>query len=173
MPTSGHSCSTTLPTVNVGNGPVAAVVDESTDTIYVGNFNYNTVSVINGATCNAHTSIGCGQTTRTIATGELADLALDRATHTLYTANFGDGTVSVINTAGCNARSHSGCGQAPRTVSFGTVQPSGLFLDRSAHTLYIANEALTATDPKREAPTRSTCSTPRHATPRSPPDAYR
>ena len=39
-------------------------VDQNTDTIYVANAGDNTVSVINGATCNAQNTSGCGQTRR-------------------------------------------------------------------------------------------------------------
>jgi DNA-binding beta-propeller fold protein YncE len=140
-------CEHTSPTITVGSGPTPAVVDEATDTIYVGNSNDNTVSVINGATCNSHVHAGCGQTPPTINVGNSPyNMVLDSATHTLYTANYGDGTVSVVNTASCTAHKHSGCGQTPTTVSFGAVEPSGLFLDRPGHTLYVADGTATATD---------------------------
>ena len=51
-------CVSTTPSVQVGNGPVAIAVDQATDTIYVVNSNSNTVSVINGATCNAEQHLG-------------------------------------------------------------------------------------------------------------------
>ena len=59
--------------ISVGSDPVfgeanpfGIAVDQATDTIYTANiFNGEgpgTVSVINGATCNAHNTSGCGQT---------------------------------------------------------------------------------------------------------------
>ena len=43
----------------VGSSPLAGTIDERTDTIYTANAT-GTVSVINGGTCNAHTTSGCG-----------------------------------------------------------------------------------------------------------------
>ena len=133
-------CAGPAPTVAAGNNPVPTLVDPKTDTVYVGDFGDGTVSVIDGATCNAHVHVGCGQTPATISVGTYpTDLAFDADNDTLYVANFGDGTVSVINTATCNTTDRSGCGQRPTTISFGAVQPSGLLLDPNTHTLYVAN----------------------------------
>ena len=46
-------CMRSSPTVTVGNDPLDVAVDEATDTVYVANGNDNTVSVIDGATCNS------------------------------------------------------------------------------------------------------------------------
>ena len=42
-----------MATARVGSAPLAAAVDERTDTVYVTNGNDGTVSVLNGAQCNA------------------------------------------------------------------------------------------------------------------------
>ena len=46
-------------------------VDPATDTIYVGSFDDNTVSVINGATCNGTDTSGCGQVPATVTVGSV------------------------------------------------------------------------------------------------------
>ena len=60
------SCPGPWPTITVGSGtagdePSGIAVDVLTDTVYVSNFGAGTVSVINGATCNAMVRSGCGQ----------------------------------------------------------------------------------------------------------------
>jgi YVTN family beta-propeller protein len=128
-----------LPAVEVGNAPVAAVVDQATDTVYIPNSNDNTVSVIDGATCNARVTWGCGQTAPIVAVGAFPVwAALDGATHTLYVANEGDDTVSVIDTAACNAMHTAGCSQTPPTIAVGS-EPDGVAVDQQTDTVYVAN----------------------------------
>jgi DNA-binding beta-propeller fold protein YncE len=97
----------------VGVSPNAAVVDEATDTIYVTNSvtdgNDGTVSVVDGARCNARVTAGCGKPRATIKLGGfVVAAALNPATHTLYVADL-KGAVDAIDVAACNAattRSH-------------------------------------------------------------------
>jgi YVTN family beta-propeller protein len=132
-------CSQTPPTVAVGNTPTLLAVDQATDTVYVANYSDNTVSVINGATCNATTTSGCAQTPPTVNAGAgPSGVAFDPATHTVYVPNFDDNTVSVIDGAICNASVHSGCGQTPATVAVG-ISPSALAIDEAHHTVYVIN----------------------------------
>ena len=116
-------CGQALKTVEVGPFPVAIAIDQDSDTVYVANNGINgagdTVSVIDGATCNGTQSSGCGQV-QTITVGEGPNwIALDPGTHTAYTANMTDDSVSVINTATCNATVTSGCYQKTLTVHVG------------------------------------------------------
>lgn len=128
-----------LPTVEVGNAPAAAVVDQASDTVYVPNSNDNTVSVTNGASCNAKVTWGCRQTAPAVAVGAgPVWAALDSATHTLYVANDGDDTVSVIDTVTCNAIHTLGCNQTPPTVAVGSA-PVGVAIDQQTDTVYVAN----------------------------------
>ena len=57
------------------------------------------LSVINGANCDATNTTGCGKTPPAIpGVGRAPNgIAFDPTTHTVYTANFQDATVSVIN----------------------------------------------------------------------------
>jgi YVTN family beta-propeller protein len=97
-------CRGPWPTITVGNLPSSIAVDQATDTVYVTNWEDGTVSVFNGATCNAMNTSGCGQHPATVPVG-LGPLGIyvDDANHTVYVANQDDGngpsTVSMIDSA--------------------------------------------------------------------------
>jgi len=141
-PARPSGCRRTWPTITVGSAPLSGVtVDQATDTVYVTNGGGNTVSVINGATCNALVTAGCGQTPATITVGNgPAGLAINHVTHTLYVANSGDNTVSVINTASCNAENTSGCGQTPPTITAGNG-PIPVGVNQATDTIYVGNNS--------------------------------
>jgi YVTN family beta-propeller protein len=132
------------PEVQVGDRPVTIAVDQTTDTIYVVNSADNTVSVINGATCNAQNTSGCSHTPPTVKVGSNpVDVSLDQATDTVYVANWGNGkgtTVSVIDGRTCNGQVTSGCGKIPATVTIGTA-PAGVVVDEPADTVYAGTVA--------------------------------
>ena len=91
-------------------------MDERTDTVYVTNGNDGTVSVLNGARCNARVTRGCGTPVATIKVGGfLVAAAVNPATGTLYVASL-KGDVFVIDAAGCNAVTTRGCTQPVRKV---------------------------------------------------------
>ena len=126
-------------TVAVGDGPVALAVNQATNTIYVANINDNTVSVIDGATCDAAVTTGCGRAPATITVGGAPEgVAVNQATDTVYVANGNDNTVSVINGATCNAVVTSGCGQTPPVVTVGNA-PNGIAVDQATDTVYVEN----------------------------------
>jgi DNA-binding beta-propeller fold protein YncE len=133
-------CKGPWPTITVGNLPSGVAVDTSTDTLYVSNAGDGTVSVVNGATCNALTSAGCGQTPATVPVGsEPLGLFADGANHTVYVANFGDGTVSMIDSATCDAADQAGCPSGPaQTVAVGG-NPGDVDVNQTTHTVYAAN----------------------------------
>jgi DNA-binding beta-propeller fold protein YncE len=133
-----------------GNSALSLAVNQATNTIYATNvitstnpYGGHSVYVINGATCDAATTTGCGQTPATIKAGfNPWGIAVDQATDTIYTANIADGehpgTVSVINGATCNGTDHTGCGQAPTKAAagFGTI---GAAIDPATNTIYVTN----------------------------------
>jgi DNA-binding beta-propeller fold protein YncE len=89
-------CDQTPHTIAAGFGAVAVAVDVFTDRIYVTNIEDTSVSVIDGATCNAGTHAGCGQRPPRVAVGRApGGIAVDDGDGTAYITN-GDGTVSVI-----------------------------------------------------------------------------
>ena len=134
-------CSRAWPTFKVGAFPQDLRVDVATDTIYVVNAGDNTVSVVNGATCNAHHASGCGQAAATVnvGAGPLA-LAIDQLTDTIYVVNQNDNTVSVIDGATCNGTDTSGCGQTPSTIAVGSG-PLGVAIDQRTDSVYVSNGA--------------------------------
>ena len=137
--TNHSGCGAPPATVYVGNRPIALAINEATDTIYVANALDNTVSVINGATCNGTDHSGCGLTPPSVSTGGGPDgVAVDQKTDTVYVANGNDNDVSVIDGATCNGTHHSGCGQtAPTTPTAGSG--NYLAVDNTTDTVYVAN----------------------------------
>jgi DNA-binding beta-propeller fold protein YncE len=125
-----------------GTSPTAAVTDDKTDTVYVTNSvtdgNDGTVSVVNGARCNARVTAGCGTPLATIKLGGFTvAAALDPATHTLYVADL-KGRVDVIDVAACNAVTTRGCARPVRRISDGHG-PAALDVDVATDTVYAVN----------------------------------
>ncbi len=111
----GRGCGRASRTVRVGSNPEWDAVDPATNTVYVANTDDGTVSVINGARCNAIVGAGCRRLATTVSTGAgVGFVALDAARHTVFAVNAGDDTVSAINTSRCDATHIAGCsGFAP------------------------------------------------------------
>ena len=110
----------------------------------------NSVYVINGATCDATNTTGCGQTPAIVTLSpnppigsNPLGIAVDQATDTIYTANIADGeypgTVSVINGATCNGQDTSGCGQSPASAPAG-FGANGIAIDHRSHRVYVTNQ---------------------------------
>jgi len=127
-------------------GPLNAAVDSATDTLYVVNTppaGAGSVTVVNGARCNAKVTAGCNRVLATIKVGKFPVApVLDPRTGTLYVANLAGNSISVIDAAGCNAKVRSACGRAPRTLKDpGVGGPDWLDVDNATDTLYAANAA--------------------------------
>ena len=106
----GTGCGHKPPTIRVGVNPFWDAVDQATDTVYVANYNDGTVSVINGAACNATVTSGCAHTPPAVTTGAGASFAaIDAAVHTVFAMNQNDDTLSAINTRTCRGGVTSGC----------------------------------------------------------------
>jgi DNA-binding beta-propeller fold protein YncE len=158
-------CNQTPATLAVGssgdapnNSSLNLAMNHATNTIYASNvFNLggpppylgNSVYVINGATCDAANTTGCGQTPATVTLApnppvgsNPSGIAVDQATNTIYTANIADGehpgTVSVINGATCNGQDTSGCGQTP-TIAPAGFGASGVAIDQTTNQVYVTN----------------------------------
>jgi DNA-binding beta-propeller fold protein YncE len=141
-------CKGPWPTITVGNLPSGIAIDQKTDTVYVTNAGDNTVSVFNGATCNANDVSGCGQTPATVPVGlGPIDLFADPSNHTVYVADYGASvmggppgnstTVSMINSATCNATDLSACPTtAPPTVDVGAA-PNAVAVNLATHSAYV------------------------------------
>ena len=108
--THSSGCRATPRIVKVGSGAFWDAVDQANDTVYVANNNDGTVSVINGGSCNAIVTSGCGNTPPVVRTGAgAATVAFDGALHTLFTVNANDDTLAEVNTKTCNGSLVSGC----------------------------------------------------------------
>jgi DNA-binding beta-propeller fold protein YncE len=155
-------CRRRWPTITVGQLPDGVAIDPVTDTVYVANVfasgdsGVGSVSVINGATCNAERHGGCGHVLATIPVGYVPSLIfVDPANHTLYVPNLGalsnlpvpsSTTVSMIDTATCNAQHPGGCPSGtPPTVDVGGSPDAGA-VDQATHTVYIATGSFTNAD---------------------------
>jgi DNA-binding beta-propeller fold protein YncE len=152
--TDGSGCSQAPQSVTVGFGAGALAVNAATDTIYVADSNDqnntplagNAVSVIDGTTCNATTTTGCGNAPQTITLGppftSPGAVAIDPASDTIYVADLQNGeeagTVSVINGATCNATTSTGCGQTPPSVRVG-FGPLGIAFDPANRTVAVTD----------------------------------
>jgi YVTN family beta-propeller protein len=137
--TTVSGCDAPVRSIKDSLGPDALSVDVATDTVYVANGSGDTVSVINGATCNATQSSGCGQTPAKVTVGQSPQWdVVDPATDTIYVANADSGSVSVIDGATCNATHTSGCHNSPPAVLAGT-EDDYLALDPYRHTVFVLN----------------------------------
>ena len=129
-------------TVATGQGPLDLAEDPGTDTLYVANIGDNTISVIDGARCNAEHPSGCRQAPTAVAVGSApVAVAVDRDTRTVYVANIGDDTVSVIDARRCNAQYTAGCprpGQTPPVQAVGGA-PGEIGVSGDGHSIYVAN----------------------------------
>jgi DNA-binding beta-propeller fold protein YncE len=135
-------CRGPWPTITVGNEPSTIAIDLKTDTVYVTNNTDNTVSVFDGATCNALDPGGCGQKPATVPVGAgPLGIFADPANHTVYVASFDNGngsTVSMLDSASCNATNLAGCPtQAPPTVNVGSAADD-VDVNQATHTVYVA-----------------------------------
>jgi DNA-binding beta-propeller fold protein YncE len=136
-------CKGPRPTITVGNLPSGIAIDQRTDTVYVTDVGDNTVSVFNGAICNAIVTTGCGQTPAEVPVGlQPIQIFADPANHTVYVANFDNGagdstTVSMIDSATCNATDLAACPTTePPTVDVGAA-PDDVDVDQATHTVYV------------------------------------
>jgi DNA-binding beta-propeller fold protein YncE len=108
--TNGTGCGQAPRTITVGSGAWWVTVEQASDTVYAANNNDGTVSVINGARCNAAVTSGCSRTPPTVTTGANPQfVAVDPSSGTVLAMNQGDNTLSVIDIRTCNGTVTSGC----------------------------------------------------------------
>ena len=115
------AASAASPTVSVGGTPAGVAVNPSTNTVYVTNFNDNTVSVIDGSNNTVTATVTVGSTPWGVA--------VNPSTNTVYVTNSNDNTVSVID--GSN-------NTVTATVSVGSA-PYGVAVNPSTNTVYVTN----------------------------------
>lgn len=144
-------CSPIATLTHVGPSPIMLAFDQTTGTLYVTDGETttgddgNTIAVLNGKTCNATNTSGCGQMPAAIVTvpGDLNNLetgangliTLDPPKHTLYIGDANDGPVLLINTATCNAMNTYGCSQVTSTMANGDA----IAIDYSNQSVYVTD----------------------------------
>ncbi len=159
------------PQIRVGVFPTGIAVDSATGTVYVGNGTTDTLSLINGATCNARTTVGCGQRVAAVTAGfDPIGVAVEESTNTVYVVN-ASGALAVVNGRRCNAANRSGCREQPASVRVGKF-PQFLAVDEKTHTIYVANgvsNSLSVIDGRRcNAISTAGCARPRATIPLGP-----
>jgi YVTN family beta-propeller protein len=134
--TCAHGCTGPFPTTATGNGGYTGGADPATHTVYVANADDNTVSVLDGARCNATNQSGCGDPAPAIPVGPFpaSGVVVDDALHTLYVIAQAQDLLSVVDTAHCRAADTSGCDRAWPALQTGGV-PVWSDLDPRTHTL--------------------------------------
>jgi DNA-binding beta-propeller fold protein YncE len=141
-------------------GPLNVTVDPVTDTVYVVNAapsGNGSVTVVNGARCNARVTTGCDRVLATINVGKFPVAGvLARRTGTLYVANNAGNSISVIDAAGCNAAVRTACHRAARTLN-DPGAPDWLDVNNSTGTLYAANGGLNGQGDKVAVFNAATC----------------
>jgi YVTN family beta-propeller protein len=96
--------------VAAGLGARGIAVNQVTHTVYVANTAENTVSIIDGRTCNATRHSGCGRRASFAGVGmSPRRVAVDERTNTIYVTNAASDTVTMLDGRTCNGRVHSGC----------------------------------------------------------------
>jgi YVTN family beta-propeller protein len=131
-------CSKKPALVSVPGGPEFLAVDPQTDTIYVADTGSGRVSVINGNTCNASDTHGCGQAVATVNVGAGAfPITVDPATSTVYVGTNKD--LVLIDGRTCNGTDVRGCGKVLASVPVGG-DPAGIAIDQAGGTVYVSSE---------------------------------
>ena len=123
--------------------PFAIAIDQATDTIYTANLfdgeGAGTVSVIDGATCNAQTTTGCDQTPGSAPAGfGPAGIAVDPRTNRVYATNIEDTSVTTINGNACSGSNEGGCTDTVTRPIVGDY-PDSISIDPQVDTAYVAD----------------------------------
>ncbi|MGA8336270.1 MAG: beta-propeller fold lactonase family protein [Solirubrobacteraceae bacterium] len=125
-----------------GGYPQALIVDQRTQNVYVPSVNDDTLSVIDGARCNARRMIDCAKPAPTVQMGAGPQaVAVVPSVHTVYVADGIDGAVAVIEERTCNDEYPAGCrpAAAPAAPLAPNDQLAGAAIDAADHTAYVIN----------------------------------
>ncbi len=117
-------CVQVPPSVHVGHGPTGVAVDTSTNTVYVTDGDDNTISVINGTSCNATNHAGCGQSPPTMATsaGPSFNLAIDPSDNAVFVGSIIDSWSTSSTARAAAQRSSRAVARCPRLCPWAGIQ---------------------------------------------------
>jgi len=124
--------------VHSGPYPFAVAVDVPSNTVYVTNDGTDTVTVINGRTCNATTHAGCSHTSREFVGLGPGGIAVDQRTNTVYVADETSSDVSMFSGATCDSVNTSRCGLHAYRLVAGNGD-RGIAVDDLTDSIYVAN----------------------------------
>lgn len=145
-------CGQTPATISVGDGPRSVGIVFATNTVFVGNRNDLTVSVIDGSTCNGGDTTGCGQTPPAVLIGAFPDtggngnnvngrtIAIDQQKQLIFVPIAGDSDLAVLDGHACRAGHADACHVKIAKKRAGGF-PVTAAVDESTDTVYVANLA--------------------------------
>lgn len=134
-------CGTARATIPVAPAPFAVAVNDATGSVYVAELTAPRVAVIDGTTCNATDTSGCGHRPATVVVGGFpGGIAIDARTDTVYVTGQASNDVALIDGRACNGRSPAGCRRPPVRVPAGPGA-RGIALDPRTRSVYIADTA--------------------------------
>ena len=134
-------CGEPSPTMAIDFDGGAVAVDTTTNTIYASSQDQDTVTALDGRTCNSDETRGCRHPAPTTDVGIGArGGVLDRHLDTLYFSNQVDNTISVLDPTQCGISTLRGCDTTWPTISVGE-SPKQLVDDEDHHTLYVGDYA--------------------------------
>ena len=149
--TDSSGCGQTPATIAVGAGPRSVGIVFATNTVFVGNRDDLTVSVIDGSTCNGGDTTGCGQTPPAVLLGAFPgtggngnnilgrSIAIDATKHIIYIPNIGDSDVATLDADTCRAGHVNDCHVKIVQKRMGGF-PVAATVDEASETVYVAND---------------------------------
>jgi DNA-binding beta-propeller fold protein YncE len=126
------------PAIGIQLGAGGLAVDPASDTIYVASD--GALTMIDGTTCNASVTSGCGHA-RTVGVpgADEDDVLVDPTTETVYVALRGTESIAVFDARECNAV-HADCDVGTSMHVPSGAPPIQPLLDPSTHTLYAIDD---------------------------------
>jgi DNA-binding beta-propeller fold protein YncE len=119
-----------------------------TNTVFVGNRDDLTVSVIDGSTCNANNTSGCAQTPPAVLLGAFPNaqsgyalargITVDPLKQVVYITNFGDSDVATLDASICRAGHVEDCQAKIVHKRMGGFPVMATVVD-SSNTVYVPN----------------------------------
>lgn len=125
-------------TLSSGPYPFAVAVDVPSDTVYVTNDGSDTVSVIDGRTCNGSVQTGCSRIWHERVGLSPGGITVDERTNTVYVADQTSDDVAMFSGATCDSVNQTKCGQAAYRLVRGNGD-RGIAVNELTDSVYVAN----------------------------------
>jgi DNA-binding beta-propeller fold protein YncE len=125
------------PVIPLPFNPADVAVDQLTDTVYIDDGG-DDLAIVDGRTCNGHTTRGCRHPVITSVPSGSGGIALNPRTSTIYTDDYFASVATVIDARQCNVRTTRGCRHPQATFRVGR-HPWRMHVDAGTDTLYVPN----------------------------------